>query len=141
VYNLEFTNIARAADDALEMMQPGDSTLIVVPDWTNWHVVQFIDPQTGRRTLDRSTGIVPLSTETDSTQFFTGARRAAVYLDLPNGQPEGRLSRLSANFVTSGERRVNRDGYAVSAYRLSFRAKARSAAVGMTTSPATPRRD
>jgi hypothetical protein len=121
VYNLEFTNVARAADDALALMQPGDSTLIVVPDWTNWHVLRLIDPRTGRRTLDRSIGIEPLTTETDSVRFFAGVRPATVYLDLPNGQTEGRLSRLASEFVASGERRVARGGYVVSAYRLSPR--------------------
>jgi hypothetical protein len=127
VYNLEFTNIARAADDALAATRPGDSTLIVVPDLTNWHVVPLIDARTGRRTLDASVGISPPVTETDSVEYFVSARRAAVYLDLPNGQPDGRLARLSRAADTSGELRVSRGGYAVSAYRLSLRAKARSA--------------
>jgi hypothetical protein len=136
-YNLEFTSLSRAADDALALMQPGDSTLIVVPDWTNWLVLQLIEPRTGRRTIDWSAGIVPMTTETDSAQFYFGQRPAAVYLDLPNGQPEGRLSRLSPRYVASGERRVNRDGYVVSAYRLSFRAKRAQSAGEVEKSPSS----
>jgi hypothetical protein len=129
VYNLEFTNIARAADGALALMQPGDSTLIVFPDWTNWYAMGLIDPRTGRRTLDPSIGVAPITTETDSVEYFAGEKPAAVYLDLPNGRPDGRLARLAPDVAASGERRVSRGGYVVSAYRLSFRAEARSAGV------------
>ena len=120
-YNLEFTTLAAATDFALATMQAGDSTMIVLPDSTNWRTIPLVDRATGRRTPDLTAGINPLVVEADSAALFVGQRPAAIYLALPNGSGERGRQLLEAAFVVGPERRIVRNGYALSAYRLEPR--------------------
>jgi hypothetical protein len=121
-YNLEFTTLASLTDDALAAMRPGDSTLIVLPDSTNWHAVPMLDPVTNRRTLDRSGPIYPLVVESDSAALFAHERSSAIYIGLPNGPAKRGLEQLAPSFDIGAERRFNRGPYAISVYRLTPRA-------------------
>ena len=120
-YNLEFTNVAAVTDFALETMRIGDSTMIVVPDSTNWRAIPRINPFTSRRAPSPIGGVEPLVTEADSAALFIGQRRAAVFVALPNGSAERGLKLLSRSFTIGPERRVVEGGYAVSVYRLNPR--------------------
>ena len=103
-------------------MRPGDSTLIVLPDSTNWHAVPMLDPFTNRRTLDRSGAIYPLTVEADSAALYASQRSTGIYIGLPNGPAKRGLEQLAASFDIGAERRYTRGPYAISAYRLTPRA-------------------
>jgi len=120
-YNLEFTTLAALMDDALAATEAGDSTLIVLPDSTNWHTIPLLDPRTSRRTVDSTTAVVPLVVEADSASLYRAARPTGVYLALPNGPAERGLTLLASSFVIGPERRFTRGPYRLSAYRLTPR--------------------
>jgi len=122
-YNLEFTTLERLMDDALAAAQAGDSTLIVLPDSTNWHTIPLLDPRTSRRTIDSTEAIVPLVMVPDSASRYTRARPRGVYLALPNGSAQRGLEQLAASFVIGPERRFVRGPYELSAYQLTPRAR------------------
>jgi hypothetical protein len=122
-YNLEFTTLAALMDDALAATDAGDSTLIVLPDSTNWHVIPLLDAQTSRRTIDSSEAVVPLVVEADSASLYVRARPTGMYLALPNGPAERGLAQLAPSFVIGPERRFNRGPYSLAAYRLTARAR------------------
>src|SRR5687768_3103924 len=117
-YNLEFTTLAALTDDALATMRVGESTLVVIPDSTSWSTIPPIDPVSGRRTPDFSAGLAPLVIEADSAALYAGRRTTAVYVALPNGSPDRGLAQVAAAFAVGPERRVRRDGYWLSVYRL-----------------------
>jgi hypothetical protein len=120
-YNLEFTTLAALTDDALAAMRAGDSTLVVLPDSTNWYVIPGLDARTGHRTIDSATAIAPLVVESDSAALYTTARSASLYLALPNGPADRGLSQVAETFAVGPERRFTRGPYWLSAYRLSPR--------------------
>jgi hypothetical protein len=121
VYSLEFTNIERLTSDALAALSPGDTTLIVLPDSTNWFAVGLLDRTTNRRTLDSTRAIAPGVVEADSAHLFMDRYQRAEYLALPNGFPDRGLALLSRHFLVGRERRFTRNGYALSTYRLALR--------------------
>ena len=108
---------------ALAATQPGDSTLIVLPDSTNWRAIPLLDARTSRRTIDSAEAIVPLVVETDSASLYTHARPSGVYLALPNGPAQRGLEQVAASFVIGPERRFTRGPYQLSAYQLTPRAR------------------
>jgi hypothetical protein len=120
-YNLEFTSLAALIDDALASSRPGDSTLIVLPDSTNWYMMPRLDATTGRRAVDSTMVVVPLVVEADSAGLFTTARRKGLYLALPNGPADRGLQQVAEAFTVSTERRFSRGPYSLSAYRLTPR--------------------
>jgi len=121
VYNLEFTTLEALTSDALAAIRPGDSTLIVVPDSTNWYVAKRLDPVASRRTL-RTTGVVaPLVVETDSAALYLGRGSRAYYVALPNGDVTRGARVLAGAFVVRPERRFGRAGYWLSVYPLAAR--------------------
>ena len=122
VYSLEFTTIERLMSDALAATAPGDSTLIVLPDSTNWYAVSLLDRTTNRRSFDSTTSVVPTVTESDSASLFSSRYGRAVYLTLPNGAGDRGLEMLARDFVVGPERRFSRRGYWLSAYPLTPRA-------------------
>jgi len=121
-YNLEFTTLEALMDDALAATQAGDSTLIVLPDSTNWRAVPLLDARTSRRTIDSAEAVVPLVVETGSAALNAHARPSGFYLALPNGQAQRGLTELAPAFVIGPERRFSRGPYQLSAYRLTPRA-------------------
>jgi hypothetical protein len=121
-YNLEFTTLEALMDDALAATQAGDSTLLVVPDSTNWHAIPLLDARTGRRTLDSTEAIVPLVVVASSASLYASTRPSGVYLALPNGPAQRGLTQLASAFVIGPERRFTRGPYYLSAYRLTPRA-------------------
>ena len=121
-YNLEFTTLAALMDDALLATQVGDSTLIVLPDSTNWHAIPLLDRRTSRRTIDSTSAVVPLVVEADSASLYARAHSRGVYLALPNGPVQRGLAQLAPSFVIGPERRFARGRYQLSAYQLTPRA-------------------
>jgi hypothetical protein len=121
VYSLEFVELERLMSDALAAMAPGDSTLIVLPDSTNWYAVDLLDSVTSRRTFARARSFAPTVTESDSAALFLTRFRRAAYLALPNGSRDRGLQMLARDFVIGPERRFARRGYVLSAYALTPR--------------------
>ena len=121
-YNLEFTTLAALMDDALAATKAGDSTLVVLPDSTNWHAIPLLDARTNRRTIDSTEAVVPLVVEADSASLYAPARPRGVYLALPNGPAPRGLAQLAPAFVIGPERRFSRGPYQLSAYPLTPRA-------------------
>ena len=122
VYSLEFTMIERLMSDALAASAPGDSTLIVLPDSTNWYAVSLLDRTTNRRSVDSMKSVVPVVTESDSASLFSNRYGRAIYLTLPNGAGDRGLEMLARDFVVGPERRFSRRGDWLSAYPLTSRA-------------------
>jgi hypothetical protein len=122
VYSLEFTMIERLMSDALAASAPGDSTLIVLPDSTNWYAVSLLDRTTNRRSVDSMKSVVPVVTESDSASLFSNRYGRAMYLTLPNGAGDRGLEMLARDFVVGPERRFSRRGYWLSEYPLTSRA-------------------
>jgi hypothetical protein len=118
VYSPEFTNLEQLASDALETIVPGDSTLIVLPDSTNWFTIALLDRTTNRRTFEGKRAIVPVVAEADSAYLFMGRYRRAHYLALPNGSPGRGLALLARDFIVGPERRFTRHGYVLATYPL-----------------------
>jgi hypothetical protein len=121
VYSLEFVEIERLMSDALAAFRPGDSTLIVVPDSTNWYAADLLDRATSHRTFARRGSIQATVTESDSAALYAPRFERGVYLALPNGNPGRGLEVLAESFVLGPERRFARGGYTLSAYALTPR--------------------
>jgi hypothetical protein len=120
-YNLEFTTLEALMDDALSATQVGDSTLIVLPDSTNWRAIPLLDARTNRRTIDSAEAVVPLVVEADSASLYKRSHASGVYLGLPNGPAQRGLAQLASAFVIGPERRFSRGPYSLSTYRLEPR--------------------
>ena len=123
-YNLEFTTLEALISDALAAIAPRDSALVIVPTATNWFVATRVDPVTHRRTMRRTPSIVPTVVETDALDSLGWHDRPAHYLALPNAWPEVPLDSLTRHYIVGPERRLRRDGYALSVYPLTPRGKA-----------------
>jgi hypothetical protein len=118
-YNLEFTRLESLANAALMEVRPGDSTMIVFPDSTNWFVASRLDRTTSRRTVARVNTVAPLATETDSAALYLFRTRHVAYIALPNGGLEAGRRQLDAAFSVGPERRVRQGGYWLSIYPLT----------------------
>ena len=121
VYNLEFTTLESLLNSALETIRPGDSTLVVIPEATNWYVAERLDRVTSERTVSRGNVVAPLVVETDSAALYLGQKRRAVYIALPNASKSGTMAQLASAFDIGPERRYRNDGYWLSTYELTER--------------------
>jgi len=117
-YNLEFTAFHDLVDDALGVLAPPDSSMLIVPDSTSWFQIGPLDAQTHRRTLRRRSIVrVPVS-EPLAVVALPIHPAVAYYLALPNGNNARALSDLARIYEVGPERRFVRGGYALSTYML-----------------------
>ena len=138
VYSLEFTRLEQLMSDALASLSPGDSTLIVLPDSTNWYTASLLDSVTNRRTFAPRRSFPPAVIESDSAALFTDRFSRGAYLALPNGSPDRGLALLARDFVVGPERRFARDGYVLSAYPLTARSSGSPGRNAPTDVPGRP---
>jgi len=138
VYSLEFTRLEQLMSDALASLSPGDSTLIVLPDSTNWYTASLLDSATNRRTFAPRRSFPPAVIESDSAALFTDRFSRGAYLALPNGSPDRGLAVLARDFVVGPERRFARDGYVLSAYPLTARSSGSPGRNALSDVPGRP---
>jgi hypothetical protein len=131
VYNLEFTTLERLTSDALESVSAGDSTVIVVPDSTDWYVASRVDRVSHRRTVSRDRAVSPLVIEEDSLRKADSVVTRATFIALPNAGAERGLASLSERYVVGPERRHRRGPYALSVYSLMPRLGADASRSGL----------
>jgi len=124
VYNLEFTTLERLTSDALESVSARDSTVIVIPDSTDWFIATRVDPVSHRRTVTRDGAVSPLVIEDDSLRKADLLVTRAVFIALPNAGADRALAALSERYVVGPERRHRRGPYALSVYPLAPRLSA-----------------
>lgn len=122
VYNLEFTTLEALTGDALSGLAAGDSTVIVIPDSTDWFVATRVDRETHRRTVQRADAETPLVMESDSVRQADSVLTRAYFLALPNAGAGRELAGLAARYIVGAERRYRRGPYALSVYGLIPRA-------------------
>ena len=119
VYNLEFTTLEALTSDALASIAPRDSsTVIVVPDSTNWFIATRIDPASHRRTVRRAGAVVPVILESDDLLTDESITRAAFFVALPNATPSRALAAIARQYDVGEERRHRRGPYELSVYRI-----------------------
>jgi hypothetical protein len=126
-YNLEFTKFDALISDALATTRDApagmpsdiDSLTIVLPDSSDWYVVERLDRTTRRRTLS------DLNTRDPWTLVASKAvsRRVrppptAWYLALPNQDFRDGLRTLGSLYTIGTGRPVTRDGYSLSIYPI-----------------------
>ena len=124
VYNLEFTTLEALTSDAFAALAPNDSTLIVIPDSTDWFVATRLDRVTHRRTVRREGALTPRVVEDDSVSrspAVIAPSASTWFVALPNAGARRALSALSERYVVGGERRHRRGPYALSVYPLTPR--------------------
>ena len=123
VYGLEFTVFADLTSDALSSVQPGDSTVIIIPDETDWWNIETLDRATGRLTLRRDGAANPRVIEQDDV--LVGKKPptpvTAYYLALPHSRWEKGLKELATLYDIGQARWFRRGGYAMSLYPLRLR--------------------
>jgi len=121
VYNLEFTELESLMNTAMTTLVPRDSTLIMVPDSTDWYLVPRLDVRTNRRTTarDNARSLIVVETRPDSVHAYARQWRHAYYLALPNGAAARGLRDLASAFAIGPEHRFRRGGYWLSVYSLT----------------------
>ena len=117
-YSLQFTAFHDLVDEALGVLGPPDSSMLIVPDSTSWFQIGPLDARTHRRTLRRR-GVVGVPVSEPLAVVALPARPSlAYYLALPNGNNARALSDLGRVYDVGPEQRFERGGYALSAYML-----------------------
>jgi len=117
-YSLQFTAFHDLVDDALGVLAPPDSSMLIVPDSTSWFQIGPLDARTHRRTLRRRSIVrVPVS-EPLAVVALPVRPSLAYYLALPNGNNARALSDLGRVYEVGPERRFERGGYSLSTYML-----------------------
>ena len=119
VYNLEFTTLEALTSDALAAIAMHDSTVIVVPDSTNWFIATRIDPASHRRTVRRTGAVAPVVLESDELLTDESDIPAAYFVALPNATPSRALAAIARHYDVGEERRHRRGPYELSVYRIS----------------------
>ena len=121
VYNLEFTELEALMNAAMKTLAPPGSTLIMLPDSTDWYIVPLLDVRTNRRTINRvgSRHLIVVETRPDSVHAYARQWRHAYYLALPNGARARGLRDLASAFSIGPERRFRRGPYWLSVYSLT----------------------
>lgn len=120
VYNLQFTHLADLTSDATAAMAT-DSTAVFIPPRHQWETVGALDATTHARTMRRTNRIVPPLLEPDTVTKLTPLPPDAMYVALPNGDPEAGLKVLADWYEIGPPRRFERAGYSLDAYRLTLR--------------------
>jgi hypothetical protein len=137
-YNLEFTKFDALISDALATTRDApagmpsdiDSLTIVLPDSSDWYVVERLDRTTRRRTLsDPNTRDPWTLVASKAVSRRVRPPPTAWYLALPNQDYPDGLRMLAKMYAIGQERRVERNGYALSIYPL-VRADRDAAALG-----------
>jgi hypothetical protein len=122
-YSLEFTVFDDLVNEALAATDGDvDSLTVVLPDDGDWYVVDRIDRESRKRTLDRRNARHPgtmMATSAISRGLQSPAR--AWYFALPNQDFAAGLRKLESRYDIGAERRVERRGYAMSIYPLVLR--------------------
>jgi hypothetical protein len=121
VYNLEFTDLEALMSEAMSALAPPSSTLIMIPDSTDWYIVPRLDERTNRRTTYRagSRHLIVVETRPDSVHAYARQWRHAYYLALPNGARARGLRDLASAFAIGPEHRFRRGPYWLSVYPLT----------------------
>jgi hypothetical protein len=124
-YSLEFTAVQPLTDAAVRAIEASAPTpTIVLPDSTSWI---FLDPPaSGRRRFSYRTRGVAKPRVLEHREVVQGTNRpaSAFYIALPYGDNERAMRELKPLYEFRDERRFERDGYAISMYRMEFRSSA-----------------
>ena len=118
-YSLEFTTLQPLTDSALASIEAGQSAVtVVVPDSTSWI---FLDPPaSGRRPSSYRGNARVKPVVLEHSEVVRGGIRptAAYYLALPYGNNARAMREMTPLYELRDERRFDRDGYAISLYRM-----------------------
>jgi hypothetical protein len=141
-YSLEFTIFDALVSDALAATTGAvDSLTIVLPDSSDWYLVEQFDRTSRRRTLDerntRDAWVIVASTAI-SGQVRPPA--TAWYFALPNHDFGDGLRKLTPVYAIGPARRVERRGYAMSIYRLVLKQTRPLYGAGVAVTRPTPSR-
>ena len=120
VYNLQHTVMGELTSDATEALVT-DSTIVFLPSLTRWFNVGPLDPTTHRRVLRTERVVTPVVAEPDTLRSLSTAPANAVFIALPNGDPQAALRALSEAYAIGKARRFRRGGYWLDAYPLTLR--------------------
>jgi hypothetical protein len=125
VYNLQFTALGDLASDATASMAT-DSTVIFLPRLTRWFMMGTtdtakLDATTHRRTLRREDVAALRVFDPDTLRLLATAPSDAMFIALPNGDPDEGLRALASSYDIGPPQRMRRGGYWLSAYRLTLR--------------------
>ena len=124
-YSLEFTVVQPLTDAAVGAIDASTPTpTIVLPDSTSWI---FLDPPaSGRRRFSYRTRGAAKPAVLEHRELVQGTNRptSAFYIALPYGDNERAMRELKPLYEFRDERRFERDGYAISMYRMEFRSSA-----------------
>ncbi len=122
-YSLEFTVLQPLTDAAVGAIEASAPTpTIVLPDSTSWI---FLDPPaSGRRHFAFRLRSGEKPTVFEHREIVQGANRpaSAFYIALPYGDNERAMRELKPLYEFRDQRRFERDGYAISVYRMTPRA-------------------
>ena len=121
VYDLEFAKLEALTNSALASIKPGDSTMVVLPDSTNWFLADRLVRLTSDRTVARDNTVAPLVVESDSAAHYAGRTRHAMFVALPNASVTIAMAQLAEAFQIGRERRLRCGGYWLSIYELTER--------------------
>jgi hypothetical protein len=120
VYNLQHTVMGELTSDATEALVT-DSTIVFLPTLTRWFNVGPLDPTTHRRVLRTDRVVTPVVAEPDTLRSLSTPPANAVFIALPNGDPQAALRALSEAYEIGKPRRFRRGGYWLDAYPLTLR--------------------
>ncbi len=141
-YSLEFTVFDDLLTEALQATTGDvDSLTFVLPDSSDWYVVERFDRTSRRRTLDERNTRDPW-VMVASTAISSRVRPPAKawYLALPNQDFADGLRKLATMYAIGPGRRVERRGYAMDIYPLVLRQTRPLDGAGVAVTTATPSR-
>jgi hypothetical protein len=125
-YSLEFTALQPLTDIAVAAVEANPSrSIVIVPDSTSWI---FLDPlAAGRRRFSNWRSQRARPTLLEHREVVRGSHRpdSAFYLALPYGDNARAMREMAPLYDFRDERHFERDGYAISLYRIVARAPAR----------------
>ena len=120
-YSLEFARLHEVSDDALAALAPDSTTLLVIPEQTNWYTIGPLDARSHRRSLRRTGTFAPMVATHGEVMKNVRPNRFT-FLALPNANLPRALANLGVYYEWGPPRRFERDGYAILAYDMTPRA-------------------
>jgi hypothetical protein len=120
VYNLQYTFLGDLTSDAAASLA-NDSTVVVFPRRMQWEMLGPLDTASHRRTLSRKSVVDLRAYASDTLVTLPAPPANAIYIGLPNGDPDSGLRALGQWYEPGPPHRMHRGGYWLNAYRLTLR--------------------
>jgi hypothetical protein len=118
-YNLEFTQFASLQDELYERLKPSDSTVLVLPPYADWFVVDLVDSGTHHRTMRTDGSVRPRVVDSQNAYNLDAAQ--AWYVELPFIKDTTFRVLLGRRFDMSEPCRVTRGGYSLAVREMRLR--------------------